>query len=140
MTNSNEQADPLKSKSLLAICCRKSFGFIGFAGVIFIIYGIVSEATKTPWVPLEKWINFLSSLFTLVGTVLTAGTVYVWARQPHPPERFSLYISAPLVIAGAIVAIGFLFWRQHLPISVVNGFAMLAMAGALFRIQPHTAE
>ena len=140
MTGQNEQGDLPKSNSFLSICCRKFFGFIGFAGGMFILYGIIAEMTKTPWEPLEKWMNFVSSLFTLIGTILTAGTVYIWSRQPHPPERFSRYVSAPIVIAGAIIAICFLFLRQSLPISVVNGFAMLAMAGALFRIQPHTAE
>lgn len=136
----DEKTVPPKSSSLMAISFRKFFNFLGFAGGIFILYGIVSAVTNAPWPPLEKWMNFLSSFFTLVGTILTAGTVYVWSRQPHPPEKFSLSIAAPLVIVGAIVGIGFLFWKQELPISVVNGFAMLAMAGALFRIQPHTAE
>ncbi len=140
MKRGNDQPTPAKTTSLIAICARKFFNFMGFAGVVFIIYGLVSEVTKNPWPLLEQWMNFLSSLLTLFGTVLTAGTVYIWSRQPHPPERFSLYVSAPVVIAGAVAAIVFLLWKQQLPTAVVNGFALLAMAGALFRIQPHTAE
>ena len=140
MQQENKQSIPPKTTSLIAICGRKFFNFMGYAGIVFIIYGVVSEVANIPWPPLEKFMNVLSSLLTLVGTVLMAGTVYIWSRQPHPPEKFSLYVSAPIVIATAVIAIFFLLWKQQLPTSVVNGFALLAMAGALFRIQPHTAE
>ena len=140
MKQRREQPMPPKAVSLLAICGRKTFNFIGFSGIVFIIYGVVSGIAKSPWPPLEEWVVFLSSLLTLVGTVLTASTVYCWSQHPHPPERFSRLVSAPIVIAAAVTAICLLIWNQHLPTAVVNGFVLLSMAGALFRIQPHTAE
>ncbi len=63
--------------------------FLGYAGVMFIIYGVVSEGTGTVWAPLEKWVNPLSALLTLVGTILTAISAYYYSPQTHPPELFS---------------------------------------------------
>lgn len=140
MKPDEDQLSQAKSSSLLAITFRKFLNFLGFAGIVSILYGVVSGLTDSHWEPLERWVNFFSSFLTILGAFVTATTVYIWSRQPHPPEKFSTYVSAPLVMAGAVTAMLALILRGTLPISVVNGFALLAIAGALFRIQPHTSE
>ena len=125
---------------LVAITLRKFFNFLGYAGVMFIIYGVVSEGTGTVWAPLEKWVNPLSALPTLVGTVLTAISAYYYSPQTHPPELFSKYVSAPLTIIAALATIVWLLMRGSLPPVLVNGFALMGIAGGLFRIQRNPGE
>jgi hypothetical protein len=48
----------------------------------------------------------------------------------------SIYITAPAVILGCLVALVFLFWKG-IPTVIVNGIAIVGLAGALLRIQPN---
>lgn len=125
---------------LVAITLRKFFNFLGYAGVMFIIYGVVSEGTATVWAPLEAWVNPLSAFLTLVGAILTAASIYFYTPLTHPPELFSKYVSAPLTIVAGLGTIAWLLVRGSLPPVIVNGFALLAIAGGLFRIQRNPGE
>jgi hypothetical protein len=125
---------------LIPITLRKFFNFLGFAGVMFILYGVVSEGTGSVWAPLEKWVNPLSALLTVVGAILTAASIYFYSPQTRPPELFSKYVSAPFTIAAGIGAVAWLLIRKSLPPVIVNGFALMAIAGGLFRIQRNPGE
>ena len=129
-----------KNSSLISITFRKFLNFFGFAGVTSILYGATSTYTITYIEHLDRWVNLFSSFLTILGALITSLSVYIWKKQPDRPEKFSLYISAPIVALSSILAIILLFIYGKLPISIVNGFAMLAISGALFRIQPHTTE
>jgi hypothetical protein len=120
---------------LMAAALRKLFNFLGYAGVILILYGVVSTVTQSTWPPLDHWIVPASAFLTLLGVILTAASVYRQPTQLHPPATFSVYVSAPAVILGCTAAIGVLLWRGSLPPVIVNGFSMLGIAGALFRLQ-----
>ncbi len=139
MTGMPTTGSPIFAR-LIAITLRKLFNFLGYAGVMFIIYGVVSEGTGAVWPPLEAWVNPLSAFLTLVGAVLTAASIYFYAPQTHEPELFSKYVSAPLTIAAGIGTIAWLFVQGSLPPVIVNGFALLAIAGGLFRIQRNPGE
>jgi hypothetical protein len=128
------------SRRLAAITLRKFFNFMGWAGVMFILYGVVSYGTGSVWEPLERWVNPASAFFTLLGVILTAASVYFYSPQSHPPELFSKFVSAPVTIAGGLSAITWLFWAGTVPPVVVNGFALLGIAGGLFRIQRNPGE
>ena len=124
---------------LMAIALRKFFNFLGWAGVMFILYGAVAQGSGA-WEPLERWVNPVSTLLTLLGTILTATSVYFFSTSIHAPELFSRFISAPLTIAGGRATIGWLFWTGTVPAVMVNGFALLGIAGGLFRIQRNPGE
>jgi hypothetical protein len=109
---------------------------VGFLGGVFICYGIISETTKQPWPPLEKVALWLSSFFTVLGTVTTAASIYFYSPQTRPPEANSLYVTAPVVIVVGVAALYFLSVHGSLPPVVTNGFALLAIAGGLARIHP----
>lgn len=125
---------------LIAITLRKFFNFLGYAGVMFILYGLLSEGTRSTWEPLERWVNPMSAILTLFGTLLTAVTVYYYSPHSHQPELFSRYVSAPLTIVATMVAIGRIAVGARVPPVVVNGFALLGIAGGLFRIQRNPGE
>lgn len=96
------------AKRLAAITFRKFVNFLGWAGVMFIIYGVVSLGTGSVWAPLERWVSPASAFLTLVGAVLTAASVYFYSPQSHSPELFSKFVSAPITIAAGLATIGWL--------------------------------
>lgn len=120
---------------LLAVCFRKFFNFVGYSGALFVIYGAVAHTTDSAWSGLESWMIWVSSLLTILGALITAATVYLRVPNPVPPERFSKVVSAPVVIACCVIAIVVLLRTGRIPQVVVNGFALLAISGAFFRIQ-----
>ena len=140
MNNQNEDRTIEKSSSLLAITLRKSFNFLGFSGVMFILYGVISRGTGSIWPVLEKWVNPISAFLTILATLITAASTYFYKPFTHPPETVSKYVSAPLVIASCIIAAIFLIVTGDIPPVVVNGFALLGISGGLFRIQKRTVE
>jgi len=129
-----------KSSSLLAISLRKFFNFLGFSGVMFIIYGVVSQGTGSIWPVLEKWVNPISAFLTILAVIITAASIYLYKPYIHPSEKFSKFISAPVVIASCIIAEVFLISTGSIPPVIVNGFALLGISGGLFRIQSRTVE
>ena len=81
-------------------------------------------------------LTYLGSLLTLVGVAVTAASIYGPARratEPAPESKFTAFI----VILACTIAAGFLIVRHSLPANIVNGFALLGLAGALFRLQPN---
>lgn len=107
-----------------------------WSGVGFIIYGTIAALTGEPWPPLEKIAGPLSSALTLVGTAMTAASVYVFSPNAPPPELKSTKITAPIVILACIFGLATLAWIELSPV-IVNGFAILGLAGALFRLRPN---
>jgi len=140
MNNPNEEHNIEKSSSLLAIVLRKSFNFLGASGVIFILYGVISGGTGSIWPVFEKWVNPISAFLTILATLITAASIYFYELFSHPPEKFSRYVSAPLVIVSCIIAAIFLIVTGNIPPVIVNGFALLGISGGLFRIQRRTVE
>jgi F0F1-type ATP synthase membrane subunit a len=84
MNNPNEEHIE-KSSSLLAISLRKFFNFLGFSGVIFIIYGVTSRGTHSVWPVLEKWVNPISAFLTILAVLITAVSIYFYKPYIHPP-------------------------------------------------------
>ena len=140
MNNQNKGFEIGRNSSLLAISLRKFFNFLGFSGVMFILYGVISRGTGSIWPVLENWVNPVSAFLTLLATLITAASIYFYEPYTHPPERFSKHVSAPLVIASCIIAAIFLIGTGDIPPVIVNGFALLGISGGLFRIQKRTVE
>ncbi len=140
MNTQNEEINTGKSSSLLAISLRKFFNFLGFSGVLFILYGVISKCTDSVWPVLEQWINPISAFMTILATLIVAASIYFHKSFAHPPEKFSKYVSAPVVIASCLAAMIFLIMMGDIPSVAVNGFALIGIAGALFRIQNRTIE
>jgi len=138
----NTPSPPEKDGRLISIILRKFFNGLGYSGLMFIIYGVISQGTGSVWPILEKWVNPISSFLTIIATLITAASIYFYSDVvTHPPERFSKYVSAPIVIVSSIIALVYLVRNGgDIPPVIVNGFALLGLAGALFRIQPATTE
>ena len=110
-----------------------SVNFLGFAGGILIVYGVLLVWTGWKYPPLEIYAKITAEVLTLLGVILTAASIY---RPPsnRPPANFSIFVSAPLVILCAVIALAMLFFLgDDLPNHVINGFALLGLAGGLFR-------
>jgi hypothetical protein len=113
---------------------------LAYAGVAFIAYGSISAVTGEKWTPIERYGTEIAAVLTVCGTILTAASIYVFGHVSRPPIWFSRWVSAPLVIGASIAALVAIGIYGGLPTLVVNGFALLAIAGALFRMHPFVEE
>ncbi len=139
--NSKKKSNEIeKSSSLWAIALRKFFNFLGYSGVMFIIYGVISRHAESTWPVLEKWVTPISAFLTILATLVIAISIYCYQPNSHPPEKFSKAVSAPLVIISCIIAIIVLFLTGSIQPAIVNGFALLGISGGFFRIQRRTME
>ena len=114
---------------------RWAIGGLGWSGAAFIFYGGVASLTQEQWAPLERIAGPLSSALTIVGTAVTAGSIYFYSPNPTPPVRTS-YLGAAIVVAACLAALVMMIWWE-LSAVIVNGFAIAGLAGALYRIQPN---
>jgi predicted permease len=108
---------------------------LGFAGMFLILYGIMTETdSKSKWVVLEDFVESISVYATLVGTLLTAGSIY-FPENTRPPYPVSLIFVAPSIIIAVCITLYFaLIKSSRIPPHVINGFSLLAMSGSLFRL------
>jgi hypothetical protein len=113
---------------------------LGWMGAAFVVYGFVSAVTTEVWPPLERVAVFMSSALTIAGTITTALSIYFFAPQQRRPENVSRFFTAPVVIACGMAALFVLIRDGHLSVVVVNGFALLAIAGGLYRIHPAPSD
>lgn len=123
------------TRPALASMLRWLINLFGGCGGTFIAYGAISQWTGFKWIPLERVAPQFSSLLALMGCVLTAGSIYWTDNRPRRPEPMS-YIIAPVVILASLLAIWIALVGQ-LSIIIVNGFAIVGLAGALLRMQPN---
>lgn len=107
--------------------------FLGFAGATLVVYGIGVVLTGETYGPFERYAGITSDILTLVGVLLTAASVY-GPPNTRKPDKFSTGISAPIVIIAVLGTLYILlFTTQTVPDHVVKGFALLGLAGGLFR-------
>ncbi len=129
-----------KDDSLINIILRKGMNCFGYLGAAFVVYAVLGSWIGFTFVDLEKIMVPMSYYLTLFGVILTCSTVYFYKGNPHPPEKFSKFFSAPIVILSCLIAGIFYAMNGSLPTLVINGLAMLGLAGAFFRIQSATSE
>ncbi|MEQ1708711.1 MAG: hypothetical protein ABL864_10325 [Terricaulis sp.] len=106
------------------------------SGVALIAYEMSADLLQLRETKLEAVASYVGPLLTLVGVALTAITIYFptsIATKPSPES----YFTAPVVILGCLVAVGALYVYGDLPENILNGFSLLGLAGALFRLQPN---
>jgi len=111
------------------------FQFLASVGIILILYGIVSLLTGTPWPPVEQIAKPASATLALLGTALTAASIYFYGIAPPPPAVISKRFIAPVILVASVVTI-FYVWTKGVPEVIVNGFVILGLAGGLVRIVP----
>ena len=111
---------------------------LGNGGGAFILYSLIAQFTEV-WHPVEAVASFASAILTLIGTLLTAATVY-FPTHSRPPWKHSRDFYARIVIGACIVAIIALCKIGTLPPVMINGFSMLAIAGALKRAIPYPQD
>jgi hypothetical protein len=108
---------------------------LGFCGAAFVAYAVIVGLTGVPWPVAERIAGPASTFLTFVGTALTALSIYVPSGSVPPPQRLSLWITAPIVVTACALAAGAMLWFELSPV-LVNGFAIIGIAGALFRLRP----
>jgi hypothetical protein len=104
---------------------------LAWLGVVLIVYGLVAAFTGETWRPLERHILPIAATLTLVAVLLHALLVYlpVRAAGPSPSSRYTV---APVIILVSLAGL-FLIWARGLPVPVVLGFAIMALAWSLPR-------
>jgi hypothetical protein len=110
-----------------------SINGLGGIGLLLIAYGVVLYYTGEKYRFLESAADATSVVSTLFGTGLTASSVW-FPENKRPPDEFSKRIAAPLVITGTVFVLYIYIRAVSIPIHIVNGFAVLGLSGALFRL------
>ena len=113
--------------------------FLGWVGAFLVVYALITWMTSEPWPVVERHAPFISSLLTLLGTALTAASVYFHSSKARAPWHHSKYV-ALVVIVSALVAIAVLTRSGKLSQVAVSGFGMLAIAGGLKRLLAYPSE
>ena len=107
----------------------------GYSGGALVVLSFIGMTNNNEWVTLlEKPAKLIAVYGTLVAVILAAITVYIPVNI-RKPVQFSKFVSAPAVIISALTALILsLFFNINLPPLMINGFALLAIAGTLFRL------
>ena len=110
---------------------------LAWFGVFFIGYGAATQSGFLfEYEAVEQTAAWLSAALTLLGTALTAASVWFFSPNPPPPEEKSKNYVAPNVILACCICLGASWWTEIPPVTV-NGFAILGLAGCLFRLRPN---
>jgi hypothetical protein len=122
-----------------------SWGFRILVNVVFGGFGLAfilsDQLSGSRWPFLETHASGISTFLTLVGTFCTAGSIYLYSdSQNKPPEKLSVFVTAPIILTMCSFAMFYLLKNGSLPANTVNGFSLLAIGGALLRAQPNPSE
>jgi len=124
-----------------------AINFLGFAGIVLMIYGVAVYFTGEEYKFLELAAQATANISTLLGVALTASSVWL-PTNTREPDDFSIFISAPIVVATTVLVLvvylvpSTLIWlvsligfkgNSTIPPHIFNGFAILGLAGGLFR-------
>lgn len=114
----------------------------GVIGFLLIAYGYLQMRDPGNWsLPkVDAAATWLSNVITMLGLLITVCSVYF---RPHlrPPDWGTHYVVVP-VFALPLIAYGvYLLVRfGPLPEHMINGFAIEAIVGGLFRLLPYTEQ
>jgi drug/metabolite transporter (DMT)-like permease len=123
-------------KKILNQAATASINCLGFVGILLIVYGVVvTKDPKTQWRVLEDTATTCSNYATLIGTAVTAASIYL-PKNDRPPESLSFWLTAPAVIVAVLFTFYYQWSHNSIPPHVINGFSILAIAGALNRLIP----
>lgn len=110
-----------------------AINFLAFSGFAVIFYGVMAQTYRDTWGLFEKAVGLFSIGSTLVGALLTFITVYL-PPNTRPPEAVSKRYTAPICILIVLVTAVFMIYSpEQVHPHVINGIAILAIAGSLFR-------
>lgn len=111
--------------------------FVGFSGVVLILYGIHKECKGHSFEPIDKTANWVASIGTFLSLAILAASVYIPPELEHPPLPVSLFFTAPMVVAASVVAIAIAIRRSgNISPHIINGAGLVGICGTLFRILP----
>jgi hypothetical protein len=112
---------------------------LGWSGLGCVGYTLISSYT-TRWPAIELTANFLSTLLTLLGTLLTVLSIYLPTSKMRPPFRHSKTTVGPIVIAIVLTCLVELLVRRQLPMVLVSGIGLLGISGVLKRMLPYPQD
>ena len=124
-------------KKRFAWILRIGINFFAFLGICLIGYELIAKWSGSRWKLVDTYAPFVGSLLTLLGTLCTIVSIYFYTERTTQPEWMSKYITAPVIGVACVITLYILYIDGSVPANVVNGFAILAIAGSLLRIQPH---
>jgi hypothetical protein len=127
----------LRLRKRLAWTVRIAINAFAGVGLVLIVYECIASLSDERWAVIDKRAQSLGAGSTLVGALITTVSIYVYTPRTTPPEWISKWITAPLIGCSCVISIGVLIKEGSIPANIVNGYAILAIAGALLRIQPH---
>lgn len=110
-----------------------SVNFFAFFGLTLICYGIFSSKLNSKWPPLENIAQWVEMFVTFIAVLFTAISIY-FPANPREPDKISYFTALVVIIMTLIAIIYSIRKRTVLSIHIVNGFAIIGLSGALFRL------
>jgi cytochrome c biogenesis factor len=115
---------------------------VGGYAILLILYGMAVEFYPDYFRMkfLDAAAPWFSTVLTLLATLVTAFSAYL-APHSRQADVASKYVTAPIVIISILLAFTYIIVKRSLlPDHVLNGFALLAIVGVLFRLLPFSEE
>jgi hypothetical protein len=126
----------LKHRQTYLLLLEVATNGLGWLGAAFVAYGGIAMLSGQTWGPIETYAPLVSSFLTIVGTGMTAASVYFYVPNAPQPIDISTKVTAPIVLIACTICL-ITMVLVDVPAVIINGFAMLGLAGALFRLRPN---
>lgn len=116
------------------------FNIIGAIGFLLIVYGFFHQADPQRYSLgiIDETATPVSQGLTLVGVLVAVYSIYfpVHTRRAHPGSR---WVTVPFIVTPLLLFAFFvLFSSGRVPDLAINGFAIMGLTGAVFRLLPYT--
>jgi hypothetical protein len=110
-------------------------GFFGLFLIVFELKILIFKNSPSKLIIDTDTATYLSTLLTLLGTIVTVASIYYFPDKTTPPEKKSVFFTAPFMLSMCIIAMYFFIRNKKLPPNIINGFALVAIVASLLRIQ-----
>lgn len=109
---------------------------LGVVALCLVAYAYAAFFTGDHWKTLNSIANWLSAWITSVGLAFIALSVYM-PMHARRPNLYSRWVTAPLALmmVGGAATVSIITGKLPPPIAI-NGFAILAITGSVFRTLP----
>lgn len=135
--------DRHRYRGIFQICLIHSLNFIGFLGLVFVIYGsfevTISKALASFSTVARQLVSVSSAVLTLVSFGILLITTRLYGGHSRPPDKHTLQVVIPFLGLLLLAVVLQSIVSNSLPSDfVLIGLSILGLVGAIHRELPFT--